>query len=127
MAATVRSINGREDPDATASNFSSIVASYISVVRAHVRSPVRMKVSDVIPLLAQLKDALSELATAGRLGLPLTVLPSLVDRGLIRRLEGPVRGLVPGYRGYTKSSVDELMDKIWSKVRPARDKCHSIA
>ncbi len=99
----------------------------IPVVRAHVRSPVRMKVSDVIPLLAQMKDALSELATAGRLGLPLTVLPSLVDRGLIRRLEGPVRGLVPGYRGYTKSSVDELMDKIWSKARPARDKCYSIA
>ncbi|MCA1411708.1 hypothetical protein I6F30_11230 [Bradyrhizobium sp. NBAIM20] len=99
----------------------------IPVVRAHVRSPVRMKVSDVIPLLAQLKDALSELATAGRLGLPPTVLPSLVDRGLIRRLEGPVRGLVPGYRGYTKSSVDELMDNIWSKARPARDKCHSIA
>ncbi|MBR1178076.1 hypothetical protein JQ617_29235 [Bradyrhizobium sp. KB893862 SZCCT0404] len=99
----------------------------IPVVRANVRSPVRMAVADVLPLLADMKDALSELATAGRLGLPVTVLPSLVDRGLIRRLKGPVCGLVPGYRGYTKSSVDELMDKIWSKARPAGDKCHSIA
>lgn len=99
----------------------------IPVVRANVRSPVRMAVADVLPLLADIKDTLSELATAGRLGLPVTVLPSLVDRGLIRRLQGPVCGLVPGYRGYTKSSVDELMDKIWSKARPAGDKCRSIA
>ncbi|WP_128947549.1 hypothetical protein [Bradyrhizobium zhanjiangense] len=99
----------------------------IPVVRAKVRSPVRMAVSDVLPLVAEMKDALSDLATAGRLGLPVTVLPSLLDRGLIRRLEGPVCGLVPGYRGFSKSSVDELLDKIWSKALPAGDKCHSIA
>lgn len=99
----------------------------IPVVRADVRSPVRMPIADVLPLLAHMKDALSETVTAGRLGLPVTVLPSLAERGLIRRLEGPVRGLVPGYRGYTKSSVDALMDKIWSNARPAGDRCRSIA
>jgi len=100
----------------------------IPVARAEgVQSPVRMAVRDVLPLLLQMKDAVSETAAAGLLGLPVTVLSSLVDRGLIRRLEGPVCGLVPGYRGYTKSSVDKLLDKLWSKARPAGDKCHSIA
>ncbi len=100
----------------------------IPVVRAkEVRSPVRMAVTDVLPLLAQMKDAMSETEAARMLGLPLTVLPSLLDRGLIKRLEGPVCGLIPGYGGYTKSSVDKLMAKIWSAARPAVGKGRSIA
>ncbi|QAU48851.1 helix-turn-helix domain-containing protein [Bradyrhizobium guangzhouense] len=100
----------------------------VPVVRAQtVRSPVRMAVNDVLPLLLQMKDAVSETAAAGLLGLPPTVLPSLVDRGLIRRLDGPVCGLVAGYAGYSKASIDDLMDKVWSAARPAGDKCRSIA
>jgi hypothetical protein len=56
-------------------------------------------------LLQQMKDAIGETEAASILGLPLSVLPSLVDRGLIHRLEGAVQGLVPGYCGYRKSSV----------------------
>ncbi|GAB9109851.1 hypothetical protein [Bradyrhizobium diazoefficiens] len=100
----------------------------VPVARAEtLKSPVRMAVHDVLPLLLQMKDAVGENEAAGLLGLPLTVLPSLVDRGLIRRLEGPVRGLIPGYAGYSKKSIDDLMDNVWSAARPAGDKCCSIA
>jgi hypothetical protein len=72
----------------------------VPVVRAKdSRSPVRMALRDVLPLLPQMKDAIGEKEAAGMLGLPISVLPSLVDRGLIKRLEGPVLGLVPGYCG----------------------------
>jgi transposase len=91
------------------------------------RSPVRMRIAEVKPLLEQLKDAIGENEAAGLLGLPLHVLPSLADRVLIRRLEGAVVGLVPGNAGYAKSSVEELMEKIWSAARPVRGKCRSIA
>lgn len=101
----------------------------VPVARAEnaVRSPVRMAVRDVAPLIEQMKNAIGENETAGILGLPLSVLPSLADRGLIERLEGAVRGLVPGYCGYTKSSVEALMAKIWSATRPSQAKCRSIA
>jgi transposase len=100
----------------------------VPVARAQkVQSPVRMAVRDVMPLLLQMKDAVSETAAAGLVGLPLTVLPSLVDHGLIRRLEGPVRGLLPGFSGYSKSSVEDLMEKVWAAALPAPDKCSSIA
>ncbi|UFW48193.1 MULTISPECIES: hypothetical protein [Bradyrhizobium] len=100
----------------------------VPVVRAqNVQSPVRMAVHDVMPLLLQMKDAVSETVAAGLLGLPPTVLPSLVDRGLIRRLEGPICGLVSGYAGYSKSSIEDLMDKVLSAARPAGDKGRSIA
>jgi transposase len=99
----------------------------VPVVRAKdVRSPVRMAVRDVLALLLQMKDAIGETEAAGILGLPLSVLPTLADRGLIKRLEGPVRGLVPGLRGYHKSSVDDLMKKVWSAARPVRGKCRSV-
>lgn len=91
------------------------------------RSPVRMRIAEVKPLLEQLKDAIGENEAAGLLGLPVSVLPGLADRGLIRRLEGAVVGLVPGNAGFAKSSVEELMEKIWSAARPVRGKCRSIA
>lgn len=101
---------------------------FVPVARADdaARSPVRMAVRDVKPLLTQLKDAIGENEAAGILGLPLSVLPSLADRGLIQRLEGAVRGLVPGYCGYTKSSVDDLMTKVWSAARPVQGKGRSV-
>ncbi|WLA63779.1 hypothetical protein [Bradyrhizobium diazoefficiens] len=101
----------------------------IPVARAAgaIRSPVRMAVRDVAPLIEQIKNAIGENEAAGMLGLPLSVLPSLTDRGLIERLEGAVRGLVPGCCGYTKSSVEALMVKIWSATRPNQIKCRSIA
>jgi hypothetical protein len=46
-----------------------------------------MAVRDMRPLLPQVKDAISEIEAARILWLPLSVLPSLVDRGLIHRLE----------------------------------------
>jgi transposase len=99
----------------------------VPVIRANdAQSPVRMAVRDVRPLVVQLKDAIGENETAGVLGLPLSVLPSLADRGLLRRLEGPVQGLVPGCSGYHQSSVDELMEKIWAAARPKFGKCCSI-
>lgn len=100
----------------------------VSVARAqNVQSPVRMSIHAVMPLLLQLKDAVSESVAAGLLGVPPTVLPSLVERGLIRRLDGPVCGLVAGFVAYSKSSIDDLMDKVWSAARPAGDRCRSIA
>jgi transposase len=100
----------------------------VPVVRSRdVQSPVRMAVRDVMPLLQQMKDAISEKAAAGLMGLPYSVLPRLVDRALLRRLEGPVCGLVPGYLAYSKSSVDDLMKKIWSRAQPGDGKCCSIA
>ncbi|MBR0793059.1 hypothetical protein JQ631_28635 [Bradyrhizobium manausense] len=101
----------------------------VQVARADeaLRSPVRMAARDVAPLIEQMKNAIGENEAAGILGLPLSVLPSLADRGLIERLEGAVRGLVPGYCGYTKSSVEALMAKIWSAVLPSQGKCCSIA
>jgi transposase len=99
----------------------------VPVVRAQdVRSPVRMAVRDVLPLLLQMKDAIGETEASGILGLPVSVLPSLADRGLIQRLEGAVCGLVPGYRGYTKSSLDDLMAKVWAAAHPVDGKCCSI-
>ena len=101
----------------------------VPVVRARDAklSPVRIAVRDILPLMLQMKDAVGENEAAGILGLPLSVLPGLADRGLIRRLEGAVCGLVPGYSGYGKSSIQDLMDKLWSVARPTSDKCHSIA
>ncbi|MDH2386395.1 hypothetical protein [Bradyrhizobium sp. CER78] len=99
----------------------------VPVVRADdAQSPVRMTIRDVRPLLAQMKDAIGENEAAGVLGLPLSVLPSLADYGLIQRLEGPVQGLVPANDGYRRSSVDQLMHKIWSAARPKPGKCYSI-
>jgi transposase len=85
-----------------------------------------MAVCDVEPLLAQMKDAVSEQKAAAMLGLPVSALESLADRGLIKRLESAVRGLVPGYAGYHKSSVKRLIDNIWRCARPKRGKAHSI-
>jgi hypothetical protein len=100
----------------------------VPVARAQgVRPPVRMAVRDVMPLLLQMKDAVSDTAAAGLIGLPLSVLPSLVDHGLIRRLQGPVCGLLPGFSGCSKSSIEDLMDKVWAAALPAPDKCSSIA
>jgi transposase len=100
----------------------------VPVARAEgAQSPVRMAVRDITPLLLQLKDAISERAAAGLLGLPVTVLPNLVDRGLIRRLQGPVCGLLPNSCGFSKASIEDLMNKLWSAARPAPENCSSIA
>jgi transposase len=77
------------------------------------RSPVRMSVADVEPLLEQMRDVLGELEAAGLLGLPVHVMASLADRKLIDRLEGPVLGLVAGKAGYTKSSVHRFLERLW--------------
>lgn len=99
----------------------------VPVVRAEdAQSPVLMMVRNVRPLVTQMKDAIGENEAAGILGLPLSVLPNLADHGLIRRLEGAVQGLVPGYGGYHQSSIDELMEKIWSAARSKSGKCCSI-
>ncbi|SEI20927.1 hypothetical protein [Tardiphaga sp. OK245] len=99
----------------------------VPVIRADdARSPVRMSIRDVRPLLAQIKNAVGENEAAGILGLPLSVLSSLADHGLIRRLEGRVQGLVPGYSGYLHSSVNQLMAEIWSAARPSFGRCCSI-
>lgn len=90
------------------------------------RSPVRMSPTVVAPLLAQLKDSASENEAAGMLGLATVVLNDLARRGLIRPLVGPVLGLVPGHRGYSKSSVEQLMAKVWTAARPATRPCRSI-
>jgi transposase len=146
MQTTCRDYALRKGPDADASMLSidalakmfgvrrSILqrlaeSGLVPVVRAEdaARSPVRMAVRDMAPLIAEMKNAIGENEAAGLLGLPLSVLPSLADRGLIKGLEGAVRGLVPGYCGYTKDSVDGLMSKIWSAARPVRGKCRSIA
>ena len=88
----------------------------VPVVRTdHGRSPVRMAVADIRPLIPLLKDAIGENEAAGLLGLPLHVLPGLADRKLIDRLEGAVRGFVPGNAGYTKSSVHHLLKSLWRR------------
>jgi transposase len=88
----------------------------VPVVRTdHGRSPVRMAVADIRPLIPLLKDAIGENEAAGLLGLPLHVLPGLADRKLIERLEGAVRGFVPGNAGYTKSSVHHLLKSLWRR------------
>jgi hypothetical protein len=85
-----------------------------------------MAVRDILLLMLQMKDAVGENEAAGLLGLPLSVLPGLADRGLIKRLEGPIQGLVPGFRGYHKSSVEDLMKKVWSSAGRVHGECHSI-
>ncbi len=89
----------------------------VSVIKAtNARlSPVRMAISDVKPLLGQLRNAIGENEAAGHLGLPVHVMASLADRKLIDRLQGPVVGLVPGNAGYTKSSVHDLLERLWRR------------
>jgi transposase len=91
---------------------------YVTVSRSKdaKRSPVRMMVGEILPLLAQMKDAIGENEAAGLLGLPLHVLPGLAERGLLDRLAGPVLGLVPGNAGYTRSSVDRLLESLWRRA-----------
>jgi transposase len=79
------------------------------------RSPVRMAITDVKPLLEQMRDAFGELEAAGLLGLPVHVMASLADRKLINRLEGSVVGLVAGKAGYIKSSVHDLLERLWRR------------
>jgi transposase len=96
----------------------------VPVVRAEDgRSPVRMAVADIKPLIPLLKDAIGENEAAGLLGLPVHVLSGLADRKLIDRLEGAVQGFVPGNAGYTQSSVNRLLESLWrrsaAKVPPS--------
>jgi transposase len=96
----------------------------VPVVRsADGRSPVRMAVADIKPLIPLLKDAIGENEAAGLLGLPVHVLSGLADRKLIDRLEGAVQGFVPGNAGYTQSSVHHLQKSLWrrsaAKVPPS--------
>jgi transposase len=79
------------------------------------RSPVRMAVADIKPLIPLLKDAIGENEAAGLLGLPVHVLSGLADRKLIGRLEGAVQGFVPGNAGYTQSSVHHLLKTLWRR------------
>jgi len=79
------------------------------------RSPVRMAVADIKPLIPLLKNAIGENEAAGLLGLPVHVLFNLADRKLIDRLEGAVQGFVPGNAGYTQSSVHHLLESLWGR------------
>lgn len=81
------------------------------------RSPVRMSIAEVAPLLEQMKDAIGQSEAAGLLGLPVHALRSLADRSVLHRLEGAVLGLIPGNAGYTRSSVDKLLTDLGRRLR----------
>jgi hypothetical protein len=81
-------------------------------------SPRLMKVSDVAPLVEAFEDAMHENFAARTLAVKPYVLADLVERKLIKRLDGPVLGLFQG-KGpyYRKSSVEALAAKIKDQAR----------
>jgi transposase len=87
---------------------------YVRVLRASnaERSPVRMAVADVLPLIMLLPDTIGPDAAAGLLGLPGHALPALAGRKLIERLDGPILGFMPRKEGYRRSSIQELARRI---------------
>ncbi|OSI24804.1 helix-turn-helix domain-containing protein [Bradyrhizobium canariense] len=83
------------------------------------RSPVQMSLSDVLPLVERLNDAICATEAAKRLGLPRYSLPNLADFKLLIPLSGPILGLLPDHAGYTRTSVMNLHERIWSLASPA--------
>lgn len=83
-----------------------------------IRTGLQIAVTDVAPLIAQMKNSISEKDAAGILGLPPHVLPNLAERGFLIRPDRAVLGFLPGKAGYTTSSVTELVERIWSIAKP---------
>ncbi|CAL8969089.1 hypothetical protein RHODGE_RHODGE_03524 [Rhodoplanes serenus] len=80
-------------------------------------SPRLMKVADVAPLVPLFEDALHEKFAAGMLAVKPEVLPALVERGLIERMEGPVLGLLQAEGPYfRRSTVERVLAAIAARA-----------
>lgn len=91
---------------------------FVDTVRAPKakKSPVRLPAAEVLQLVPQLRDAILPREAAGAVGVHLQALPALERRKLIKRLEGPVLGFIPGRAAFSISSVNELIRKIWERA-----------
>lgn len=76
------------------------------------RSPVRMAIAEVEPLLMMLPDAIAPVTAAGLLGIPTYALQGLADRKLIRKLDGPILGLMKDREGYSRASIERLVSRL---------------
>jgi hypothetical protein len=85
----------------------------IPVVRASEgKLPVQMALGDVGPLIRQFKDALRPSQAARIVGAPAYVLKELANERLIDRMEEPVPQMLQERLAYSRSSVENLMERI---------------
>ena len=83
------------------------------------KARIRMALVDIEALVPQLREAITEDEAAALLGMPLHVLPGLVERKLIDRVEWNVEGLVPEQAEYNWTSVQNLLTDVWNRAKPA--------
>jgi hypothetical protein len=88
------------------------------------KAPVLMSDSALAPLMRQMRQMVSAVAAAPRIGVHRMYLPDLEKRGLLTRVDGPVLKLVKSDTYYTKDSVDALVKKLGGRKarleRPVR-------
>lgn len=85
-------------------------------------SPVLMKTADVAPLAAVYKDAVTARIGTALLRVPASALEELADRGLIRRVTGPVAAMLPREAYYRESSVKAVLIAIRERANaPVRE------
>ncbi|MCL8483405.1 transposase [Bradyrhizobium denitrificans] len=82
-------------------------------------SPVLMNRDEIAPLAALYKDAMEESRARAALRLSSAELHELADRGLIQRIEEPVKSMVDSKTVYRASSVNAVILAIKERAVPA--------
>jgi hypothetical protein len=85
-----------------------------------IRGPIQMNLTDIVPLVASYKDALSKPRAASLLKVPLGDVDELADEGVITRFAGAAAAM-PGDRVYfSRSSIESLLESIIERARRSR-------
>lgn len=81
------------------------------------QAPKLMRIDEVMPLVALFNASIHEMHAAGKLDVPRHVLPTLVARGLVRKVEGPVTVMFETQDAYyLDEDVERLAGQIAQRV-----------
>lgn len=81
------------------------------------KAPRLMRIDQVMPLVPLYKASIHEKFAAGALDVPRHIMPNLVARGLVRRVEGPVLGMFESTDPYyVGEDIDRLAGAIAQRV-----------
>jgi transposase len=84
-------------------------------------TPVQMKRTDVMPIVARYKDAASEKVTRGMLRLPSEVINELAERKVIERIDDVSPFVLGDGSHFTRSSIKAVLIAVDKRARPRKD------
>ncbi|MGN6310709.1 MAG: hypothetical protein ACTHNN_14280 [Xanthobacteraceae bacterium] len=83
------------------------------------RSPVLLNREEIAPLAALYKDTMDEVTARGTLRISTVELQVLADRGVIERIDEPVKSMLNSKTVYRASSINAVMLAIRKRTVPA--------